>query len=64
MVRRYRFKAILALPFAAILFLVGWGLYKVGSHKTARKVTLKPEKQDVDGIEFVIMEPETKKVTI
>jgi len=64
MVRRSRFRAILALPFAAMLFLVGWGLYIAGSHKTVRKVTLKPAKQAADEIEFGVLQPDTQKVAI
>jgi hypothetical protein len=64
MVRRSRFRAILALPFAAILFLIGWGLSSAGSRKIDRKVTLKPAKQEADEIKFTVLQPDIEKVAV
>lgn len=56
------FRTILGLSLATMIFVVGWGLYIVGSHKTKTNAVSKPIKQATDGIEFTVWPSKEQEV--
>jgi hypothetical protein len=64
MAKSLRFRTILRLPLATVIFVAGWCLYIVGSYKTKSKAVLKPIKQATDGIEFTLWPTKEQEVPI